>query len=217
MKLSAKVAELSSVQNDRLLRFRQIQPAEKYMAVSLIGDFYSPLSNLPGKAVDDQPVSQLQRIVVRRVLKQHGNDSVIDQIPPVDTGNAFGNDRAHSKKHGIDCRMLPAGALSIVLSSNNNALPHLPGACAEIRVVTVEAVFGHQGDVGPHGAEFRAGGGDVICGNVVPAFQADLQADILVRLFRDRKKSNVGSLHDLHFRSLFRRKGGDDHGIVIFV
>ena len=65
--------------------------------------------------------------------------------------------------------MLSGGALTIVLTANDDTGAHFSCSLRELRIISVIAVFGHQRDVGTHTGKLCAGWCDVIGGNIVAA------------------------------------------------
>ena len=132
----------------------------------------------------------------------------------MDTGNALGNDALYTQIHGVDGRMLTAGALSVVLTADDDGLAQLPCSLRELRIITVVAILGHERDVGAHAGELCTCRCDIVCGNVVSSLERDTAAKVLLRLLRYRQELDVRSLDYLYLRRFLLRQRLDQHRII---
>ena len=93
-------------------------------------------------------------VIIGLIFEGQRQDAGIDEVGPVDTGKALGDDGFDSQIERNESGMLTGRTLAIVLTTDNDALPSLSGALGELLVADGEAEVGQIGDVGTVGQDF---------------------------------------------------------------
>ena len=132
----------------------------------------------------------------------------------MDAGEALGHHRAHAQIHGHQRRVFARRTLPVVGPADDDGAPRGFGALGERLIADGEAELGEFGNVGAVRQYLRAGGHDVVGGDVVAHLEGQGRADLVLQRFAQRHGADVGAAHDFDGLGLFRA-GGHEHAAVV--
>src|SRR5215204_3096893 len=112
-------------------------------------------------------IALLYPLVIVLVPEEERQDALGDQVPAVDTGEALGDDRAYAEVKRGEGRVLPRGALPVVVPADDETAAPIEGAVVEPGVLPAEHVLRAFRDIGPQAHPQGAVGGHVPCRDVV--------------------------------------------------
>ena len=154
------------------------------------------------QARDAPGLAELGLVVVGRVLEQERDDSLGDQVAPVDAREALRDHGAHAELGGRERGVLAARALAVVVAGDDEASAPLLRAARELRVAVLERELGDRRDVRAVRHHRRAVGREVAGRDVVRRDDQHTQLERVGQLLLLGRRLDVRPARDLDRRRL---------------
>ena len=162
--------------------------------VGAVGDLQQPR--------DPPRLAELGLVVVGLVLEEERDDSLRDQVPPVDPREALGDHRPHAELRGSQRRVLAARPLAVVVPGDDEPSAPLLRPARELRIAVLERELGDCRHVRPIGHDGRAVRREVAGRDVVRRHDQDAQLERVRKLLRLGRRLDVRAARDLDRASL---------------
>src|SRR5947209_15507425 len=148
-------------------------------------------------------ISLSDPLVVGLISERERNQALSDQIASVDAGKRFGDDRSDPQLLGSQDGMFPAGALTVVVASDDEASAPVPSAAWKLWVQPPENEVRHGLDVRAERHDDYAIGRKVAGRDIITNHDQDTSCQPLRQRRLWRWWDDIGAMEHLHTLGLF--------------